>query len=195
MAFESVRDPSPERSNFWSMFVLLLPAVIGTPLVYAYRWIVPERYWLVSAWVMIAAIIGYIWYSWARGADERRASAERRAVRDAELAASKARYRAQQAAELAALQESLEPASLMEIEEMVANAPTEWRRTLVRLLGEEAQQGRLFSKGTIGRLNDYVHGRISEDEMAGPLVASDGLEHGPQADFIIKLWRRYDRSW
>lgn len=52
-----------------------------------------------------------------------------------------------------------------------------------------------FSKGTIGRLNDYVHGRLSEDEMAGPLVAADGLEHGPQADFIMKLRCRYDRSW
>ena len=195
MVFESVRNPSPEKANFWSMFVLLLPALIGTPLVYAYRWIVPEPYWLVGAGVLIAAVVGYIWYLWVRGADERRVAAERLAVRNAELAASKARYRAQQAAELAALQESLEPASLMEIEEMVANAPPEWRRMLVRLLGEEAQQGRQFSKGTIGRLNDYVHGRLSEGELAGPSVASDGFEHGPQADFIMKLRRRYDRSW
>ena len=195
MAFEIVRVPLPERGSFWSAFVLLLPALIGTPLVYAYRWIVPDPYWLIGAGVMIAAVFGYLWSWWLSGADERRAAAERRAVRDTELAASKARYRAQQVAELAALQESLEPASLMEIEEMVANAPPEWRRVLVRLLGEEAQQGRQFSKGTIGRLNDYVHGRLSEDEMAGPLVAADGLEHGPQADFIMKLRCRYDRSW
>lgn len=49
MAFEIVRVPLPERGSFWSAFVLLLPALIGTPLVYAYRWIVPEPYGLIGA--------------------------------------------------------------------------------------------------------------------------------------------------
>lgn len=184
MASHISRVPLPRKGSFWSPFVLLIPALIGTPLVFAYRWIVPEPFWLIGVVIIILVVISYcLFCMWGALPEYRLHKAKQEELER------------EQDERLAQLQEDLAPASLFEIEELVSNAPREWRRILVLLLADEAQQGRQFSKGTIGRLNDYVHGRLSLDETAGPLVASDGLEHGPQADFIMKLRDRYDRSW
>ena len=169
-------------------WTLALGIICANVLVFGYRLIVPEKYWVGGIIIVVAILAVIITFQIIRTAPARKLEVERLEAKQREIQESRDRRTKR-------LYESAEPASLRDIENIVLAATGERRRQIVRVLDRLAAEGAFFSITYVKDMTEMVASWEAGDDLPTSEKAEPFSIEETHNRFIRELRAKHDRSW